>query len=29
MSNLKFMLAKEFTTGKHDVSGWYISEKFD
>lgn len=29
MSNLKFMLAKEFTKGKHDVSGWYISEKFD
>ena len=29
MSDLKFMLAKEFTKGKHDVLGWYISEKFD
>jgi DNA polymerase beta len=29
MSDLKFMLAKEYIKGKHDVSGWYISEKFD
>ena len=29
MSDLKFMLAKEFEKGKHDVKGWLISEKFD
>jgi ATP-dependent DNA ligase len=30
MSDLKFMLAKEFMKGgKEDVTGWLISEKFD
>ena len=29
MSDLKFMLAKEYIKGKHDVTGWYMSEKFD
>ena len=29
MSDLKFMLAKEYVKGKHDPTGWYISEKFD
>ena len=29
MSQLKFMLAKDFVKGKHDVQGWFMSEKFD
>tara|TARA_B100000963_G_scaffold359069_1_gene385323 strand:+ start:7986 stop:9812 length:1827 start_codon:yes stop_codon:yes gene_type:complete len=29
MSSLKFMLAKDYIQGKHDVTGWYMSEKFD
>ena len=29
MSSLKFMLAKDYIQGKHDVMGWYMSEKFD
>ena len=29
MSDLKFMLAKEFTKGKDNPKGWLISEKFD
>jgi DNA polymerase/3'-5' exonuclease PolX len=29
MAELKFMLAKEFIKGKHDVDNWFISEKFD
>ncbi len=29
MSDLKFMLAKEFIKGKDNIQGWYMSEKFD
>ena len=29
MSSLKVMLAKEYIKGKHEVKGWYMSEKFD
>lgn len=29
MSDLKFMLAKDFVKGKDDPLGWYISEKYD
>ena len=29
MSDLKFMLAKDFVKGKDDPLGWYLSEKYD
>ena len=29
MENFKVMLAQEYVQGKHDVIGWYESEKFD
>ena len=29
MSDLKFMLAKEYIKGKNNPKGWYMSEKFD
>ena len=29
MSDLKFMLAKDYVKGKDSVKGWLLSEKFD